>query len=323
MFFSVIIPLYNKADVVERTLRSVLSQTYKDFELIIVDDGSTDNSLDVVQKFLDSYEWKSVGCEYHVVRQANSGVSAARNRGAQESRGHFLAMLDGDDVWLPFHLADLVAVYQAYPMARVMSTAEASVVGNKIKMPRYRKRKGVSRYNIFDFPYGDYPMCSDTIAIEREYFLGIGGYDTRFSYYEDRAFYYKLAEDIGDFYVNWRVSALYYHDALCSANKKRRKFSEFAFLEYTREMMSNNKASAKLKRCVAKTVDGFIRNEVVRWRWGAYDELRKVYPDIVAMTWKHRVSACWPLKKFFLFVAYSLDWVWVHFMIVCRRIIYW
>lgn len=318
MFFSVIIPLYNKADVVARTLRSVLSQTYRDFELIIVDDGSTDGSLDVVQKFFDSNEWKSAGCEYHVVRQANSGASAARNRGAQESRGRFLAMLDGDDVWLPYHLADLVAVYQAYPMARVMSTAEASVVGGKIKRLGYRKRKGVSQYNIFDFPYGDYPMCSDTIAIEREYFLKTGGYDTRFSYYEDRAFYYKLAEDIGDFYVNWRVSALYYHDAISSANRLRRRYSDFGFLVYARERICNNEASFKLQQCVVRTVNYLIRNEVVRWHWDALEELSKEYPEIVMQIRKLCVVMREPFKKYYLFSIYLFEWLLAHVMALVK-----
>ena len=89
--FSIVIPLYNKAEYVPKTLASVLNQTYSDFELIIVDDGSTDDSLEVINSFVDN--------RIKIVKQKNGGVSAARNRGIIEAKYELIALLDADDWW--------------------------------------------------------------------------------------------------------------------------------------------------------------------------------------------------------------------------------
>jgi hypothetical protein len=92
---SVIIPTYNRADFIEEAVESALCQTYKDFEIIIVDDGSTDNTKDVLQKFHNKIRY---------VYKNNGGVASARNSGIKHAHGEYIAFLDSDDLWLPERL---------------------------------------------------------------------------------------------------------------------------------------------------------------------------------------------------------------------------
>jgi len=104
--FSIVIPLYNKELSITDTIQSVLNQTYQNFEIVIVNDGSTDRSVEVVESIKDS--------RIRLIHQENKGVSAARNKGIQEAKFDWIAFLDGDDLWKDFHLAtfhDLISRY--------------------------------------------------------------------------------------------------------------------------------------------------------------------------------------------------------------------
>ena len=108
---SIVIPLYNKEKQIANTLQSVFKQTFQDFEIVVVDDGSTDNSVEEVEKFDDS--------RIRLIYQTNAGVSAARNRGIEEARGELIAFLDADDEWKPEYLATQYGLYQKYPECSV------------------------------------------------------------------------------------------------------------------------------------------------------------------------------------------------------------
>jgi glycosyltransferase involved in cell wall biosynthesis len=99
---SVVMPAYNVEEHIEAAILSVLSQTYRDFELIVVDDGSTDRSADIADKIADS--------RLRLIRQENQGVAVARNRGLAEAAGEYVTFLDADDLWKPEFLTRMVAV---------------------------------------------------------------------------------------------------------------------------------------------------------------------------------------------------------------------
>jgi glycosyltransferase involved in cell wall biosynthesis len=110
---SVVIPLYNKARWVKRAVDSVLAQSYGHFEIVVVDDGSTDESLRVIEQIAD----QRVRC----VSQSNAGVSAARNRGIHEANGQYVAFLDADDAWKRCHLESLVEGFYRFPEAVMLA----------------------------------------------------------------------------------------------------------------------------------------------------------------------------------------------------------
>ena len=115
MNISVVIPLYNKARHIQRAILSVLAQTYQDFELLVVDDGSTDGSGEVVRQMTDP--------RIRLIAQDNAGVSAARNRGIQEATGEWIAFLDADDEWLPCFLETMMGLRYRHPEAGIYATA--------------------------------------------------------------------------------------------------------------------------------------------------------------------------------------------------------
>jgi glycosyltransferase involved in cell wall biosynthesis len=104
---SVIIPLYNKGFIITKTLVSVLAQTFTDYEIVIIDDGSTDSSVEKVKQFDDS--------RIQLFQQKNQGAAAARNLGIEKTNCELIAFLDADDYWFPSHLATLVQLYENHP----------------------------------------------------------------------------------------------------------------------------------------------------------------------------------------------------------------
>lgn len=129
---SVIIPVYNRGWIFSQAIDSVLDQSFIDFELIVVDDGSTDGS----DKQLAAY-----GDRIVLIRQENKGVSAARNRGIAAASGRFIALLDSDDTWLPEKLARQVDFFNRHPKALICQTQEIWIRnGVRVNPKTYHKK---------------------------------------------------------------------------------------------------------------------------------------------------------------------------------------
>ena len=122
MKFSVVIPLYNKEHYIEATIQSVLNQTCQDFEVLVVDDGSKDNSLALARKFESD--------RVRIIPQENQGVSVARNTGIRNAQGEFICFLDADDEWRPDYLATIDELTVQYPESAIFVTAYAVNMGN-------------------------------------------------------------------------------------------------------------------------------------------------------------------------------------------------
>ncbi len=134
---SVIIPTHNRAKVIGRAVDSVLRQSFRDFELLVVDDGSKDATAEALSRY---------GSEIRVIQQTNRGVSAARNRGIMESDGGLVAFLDSDDEWLPDKLATQVALYDKMRPDFVCHTEEVWERNGKIVNPKAKHAKQGGRF---------------------------------------------------------------------------------------------------------------------------------------------------------------------------------
>jgi glycosyltransferase involved in cell wall biosynthesis len=108
-YFSVVIPAYNVQDYIKETIDSILSQSFSDFEILVVNDGSTDNTLEILEAISDP--------RLRIINQDNGGECRARNRGMAEAIGRYLAFLDADDIWLPYHLQIAYRFFTQHPSA--------------------------------------------------------------------------------------------------------------------------------------------------------------------------------------------------------------
>lgn len=183
---SIVIPLYNKEKSISSTLQSVLAQTYADYEVVIVNDGSTDKSLDAVNEFVSRLEigdWR-----LKIVSQENAGVSAARNRGIMEAKGDYVAFLDGDDLWDKNFLKELVRLMQDFPGKSIYGLGCAKIFGNKIPTDESNDYyRGESRWDWNTMAYTGSSAC-----VKKQDAIAVGLFDTRMTHGEDYDLWWHL-----------------------------------------------------------------------------------------------------------------------------------
>jgi len=189
MQLSVVIPLYNKASTVARSIRSVLSQKYHDFELILVDDGSTDSSLAKVEEFDDR--------RLKIVSQENKGVSAARNHGVDVAVNSFVCFLDADDEWKPDFLSAIASLIKSNPDAGIYTCrySEIDEQGNPFIGKTVLPEKFAGEVTEFfrTFAQSRSFICSSNICFNRKYLREIGGFPVRAKVGEDIYVWLRLA----------------------------------------------------------------------------------------------------------------------------------
>ena len=188
---SVVIPLYNKQDSIVATLQSVLAQTYTDYEVVIVDDGSTDNSAQVVEEFISAYPQPlPKGKGVRLVRKANGGVSSARNTGIMEAKGEYIAFLDGDDLWDKKYLETLHELICDYPDAVIYGIGCAQVSGDNVELTNVDKPRRGEVDNIWD--YSVHYWTGSSATCRKEDLLAIGMFDSRMTHGEDLDVWWRL-----------------------------------------------------------------------------------------------------------------------------------
>lgn len=196
--FSVIMPLYNKAPYVKKALESVLIQTYTDYEIIVVDDGSTDNSADIVRELVIG-NCKLVNDQFRLISQANAGVAAARNNGVAKLKGEYVCFLDADDWWKPTFLEEMDRLIKDYPDAGLYATNYVYYKQGKTHVALHLKR-GYMNYPEA-YLHGEMPVWTGATCMPRRVFDEMGGFPVGI----------KLGED----FLLWAKTALKYPIAFC------------------------------------------------------------------------------------------------------------
>lgn len=229
MHFTVIIPLYNKQESIIATLQSVLAQTYQNFEIVMVDDGSTDNSAQVVEDFINSLPFRE-GQGIGLVRKPNGGVCSARNRGIQEAQYDYIALLDGDDLWDEHYLEEQVKLIQDFPEAKMWGINFAEISNGKlIRTLPTGLPEGYRGYveNYFQIPGRISDLyCSSSVVIKKDVFDKVGYFDERIKYAEDSDMWFRIIATYPVAFYD-KYMAFYQYDAENRAMNRTRLLKHF------------------------------------------------------------------------------------------------
>jgi len=168
--FSVIIPLYNKRSYIRRAVDSVLSQALTDFELIVVDDGSTDGSVEELNKLIHDSRLR-------LIKQCNQGVGAARNTGIHNALANWIAFIDADDMWLTNHLCELKELVDRFPESGLVSTRHKMNSTNDDVVLKILRPGNIRRIDYFKEASKNIGIvCSSTAAVRRDVVSVVGGF---------------------------------------------------------------------------------------------------------------------------------------------------
>lgn len=234
-FFSVVMPLYNKQTHISEAIKSVLDQTFSDFELIIVNDGSTDDSVKIVESTFDDQRIR-------LIHKKNGGVSSARNKGIEVARGSYIAFLDADDVWMSNHLSDIVSMIgRKEEIARLYCTgynflhSDGTIYGIN---PIGDEVLIISPEQFFSTG-GRYPgntsyslVWSSAVCIPVDILVEVGGFDTRLKIGEDQDLWRRIA-------MRFAISFCSRQSALYRLDSENNSYSERNLKDYYRKHYDN------------------------------------------------------------------------------------
>ena len=175
MLVSVIIPTFNRLGKIQRAVDSVLRQSFKDFELIVVDDGSTDKTLDWLKQCQDP--------KLTIIESKHSGVAHARNLGVQKAHGEWLCFLDSDDVWHRHKLSEQIRFHANHPGILISQTDDVWI-RNSVRVNKMKKHE-VRDGDIFEPSLKLCLICCSSVMIQKKLFFEVGGFDENLPTCED------------------------------------------------------------------------------------------------------------------------------------------
>jgi len=281
--FSVVIPLYNKRAHIVRTIESVLAQTEQDFELIIVDDGSTDGSANLVAAHFDDALQQDG--TLRIIRQMNGGVSLARNRGIAQARGRVVAFIDADDTWAPHFLAEMATLRHDFPDARAYASAYQLVVNDAAYMdPKIRSAKPISQARQLDDFFdigarGALPFTMSSFCVEKSLLDEIGGFPVGEAMGEDQDVFCRTALSTHIAYSP-SVLSFYHHDAQNRACSQIVPAQECPFSRRLKQCAENHNHDPKLSQSMREySAAHLLHIASLNVRLGRQDIARSILSD--------------------------------------------
>lgn len=227
---SIVIPLYNKDSCVQKTIDSILAQSFKDFEVVIVDDGSTDESVRIVSSIPDD--------RIRLISKDNGGPSSARNRGIEVARGEFVAFIDADDIWSPDYLNELVDLIASFPKAVIWGFNYSTIQNGQVKESDAKEYRGFVSEKWDSFPFF---FFTSSTCCRRTTLIELGGFDERMVYGEDIDMWFRLLLS-GRGVLDTRVLAFYNKDEMGSLTQHKmplEKHIPFFIDKYAQARKSN------------------------------------------------------------------------------------
>lgn len=229
VFFSVVIPLYNKSEQIENTLKSVLNQTFSNFEIIVINDGSTDESETIVRGINDN--------RIHFFNQKNQGVSVARNLGIEKSQGKLIAFLDADDCWFPNHLEELARLYNSFPDCGIYcSRYKIKTTEKHFQTPVFNAVSNSFEGVVSNYFFSNTPFritWTSSLSIPKEILEKTGGFTPGVTNGQDMELWTKIGIHYPVAITN-KTTAIYNFDipnSLAKSNINRMKLMDFKQFE--------------------------------------------------------------------------------------------
>ncbi len=240
---SVIIPTYNRAHVLGRALDSVLAQDYSQLEIIVVDDGSTDHTRDLLDRYKE---------RVHVLTQPNKGVSAARNLGIQQSRGACIALLDSDDAWTSEKISLQAAFFQDNPDALICQTEEIWIRNGRRVNPKVKHKKPSGM--IFHPSLTLCLVSPSAVMMRRDLFSIKGLFNEEFPVCEDYDLWLRVSRDTPVYLIDTPCTVKYGgHDDQLSAHHSQDKYRIKAILNLIRaDLLDREQKAAALEVLIKK-----------------------------------------------------------------------
>ncbi|MBX3256037.1 MAG: glycosyltransferase family 2 protein [Chitinophagaceae bacterium] len=255
--FSVVIPLYNKEKSVPGTIASVLNQEVKDFELIIVNDGSTDKSLEIVEAIKDD--------RIIIINKQNGGISSTRNAGIRAAKNPYIAFVDADDYWEPDFLTTVSALISDYPEADAFATGYVCKFNGLTLHTLGVKNRGIIK-DYFKLVYRYPVMHASSVCIKKSSFEKVGWFDERMTHGEDYNMWDRLGK-YGLIAASPQPCAWYQLDTENRALLRVPQPSKHWMYYINKEEIRSREEAAYYKRYIRRQVLFYFLKGKIKWAW--------------------------------------------------------